>query len=160
MSSTHRTSGNYVEGERRSECPILVLVLSVVGQMSEALPGWRAQQLNSCSVRPEPLGEVHGLSLSVCLLPEFLQESSRGTVLEVPSPGETPRTFPLPCQYCEFALGCRSHRLPCSYNSWISWQFFTTLPKHLNVNLRCSTVCLKWLIKIRTKPLLCRVVKV
>lgn len=71
----------------------------------------------SFRVRPEPVGEVHSLSLLVCLLPEFLQESSRGTVLEVPGLGETLKTYPLPCQCCESALGYRSHRLPCSYNS-------------------------------------------
>lgn len=38
-------------------------------------------------------------------------------------------------------------------------EFFTALPKHLNVELRCSTVCPRWLIKSRTKPLLPRVVE-
>lgn len=107
---------------------------------------WGLSQLGSSS--PSPL---------VCLLPRDVQESTRGTVLEVPRPEEMQKTFPLFSQHCKSAQGFRSCRLPCDYdNTWISWEFCTALPKHLNVNLRCSTVHLKWLIKIKMEPLIMR----
>lgn len=37
----------------------------------------------------------------------------------------------------------------CSYNFWISCEFLTAVLMHLNGNLRRSTVCVRWLIKIR-----------
>lgn len=171
-STAHGTPGHSVEREgslllRCSEGLILVLCVSFGGTdvggtsrmtCSVAKPlvlGWPC-----CCVRPGPLGEVHSPSAG---LPSArrLAGINQGSCPGGPWSGRDTEDI-----FCVLWIwrSLAGLQKPLSSLQWwqllnVSWEFLTTLSKHLNVNLRYSTVCLRWLIKGRTKPLLSRVVE-
>lgn len=114
--------GRDVGGTSRMTCSFAKLQVLVQPSCSEAWAGWRS--LWSFSAGLPPARILAGIKQGNC--PGGLW-SGWGTE-------DVSRVLSV----LLIALGCRSHCLPCKYdNSWISWEFFTALPKHLNVNLRC-----------------------
>lgn len=96
----------------------------------------------------------------VCLLPA-LQPSTRAAMLAVPGRGGTHKTFPLSSEYTKPPWAAEAI-LSAEMMTTLEFleTFFTALPKHLNDSRRCSSVCLRWFIKMRTHSLISRVVEV